>query len=56
MQVLTLDEVASILETATDLYTIELEHVVAHAGVTEAGHRFTLINDYHGMSTISFAH
>lgn len=56
MQVISLDEVATILETAHIEQTIELGHVIAHAGTTEAGHRFVLINDFHGLSTVSYSH
>lgn len=55
MQILTLAQVADILEAATIEHTADHGHAIVHAGTTEAGHRFVMVNNYTGESVISLS-
>ena len=55
MQFLTLAETADFLETASIEQTHEAGHAIIHVGVSEAGSRFVLINDYLGQTVLSEA-
>lgn len=54
MQLLSLAQVADMLETATIQNTTDYGHAIVHVGTTEAGHRFVLVNDCNGDSCVSF--
>lgn len=53
MQKMNLSETADYLEAATIHETHEAGHAIIHIGVSAAGSRFVLINDYRGQTILS---
>lgn len=54
MQALSLDQAADLLATATLDSTQDHVHTIVHTGTDAAGNRFTLMNDCHGQSCVSY--
>lgn len=54
MEHLTLAQVAELVLGAHIEQTIELQQVIVQHGTTAAGRRFTLMNDMHGQSVVSY--
>lgn len=54
MQTLSLQQMADFLETATIEKTVDFGHVLVHAGTAQDGRCFTLMNDLHGETSVSF--
>lgn len=55
MILLSLDEAGDLLATASIEKTCDVGHAVIHTGTTEAGLRFTLMNDCHGQTALTYA-
>jgi hypothetical protein len=53
MRMLELQQAADFLEVATIESTVNVGHTLVHSGRTEAGNRFTLMNDHHGNSALA---
>jgi len=53
MQVLNPQETADYLESATIDFTHDTGFAIVHTGVTDAGHKFVLVNDYRGESVLT---
>lgn len=54
MELLTSEQVANLLESATIDDTQDYGHTITHSGTTEAGQRFTLMNNWEGHSCVSY--
>lgn len=55
MQHLTLQDTADYLESATIEATHDAGHAFVHFGTSQAGHRFVLMTDWLGNTTLSEA-
>lgn len=53
MRIIGIEAACEYLECAKIEQTIQLGHAVVNVGVSEAGHRFVLLNDYEGSATLS---
>lgn len=55
MQQMKIEEACDYLEAATITKTHDCGHAVVNVGISEAGHRFVMINDYEGNAALSEA-
>ena len=54
MQTLSLQQITDFLETATIEKTVDFGHALVHAVTAPDGLCFTLMNDLHGETSVSF--
>ena len=54
MEPLNLEQAADLIAAATIEQTADHGHAIVHVGITEAGHRFVLVNDCDGASVVSY--
>lgn len=55
MKTLSLEQTADYLETAEIQTSVNLGYAVIHQGISDAGHRFVLLNDWQGNTVIAEA-
>ncbi len=55
MQNLTLEEVATLLSSATIHQTHDMAHAFVHSGTDDAGRSFVLMNNMLGESVVTFS-